>query len=399
MKRALFASIVLAASCRPPSSAVPSPASPPLAIPPATDAPLNNDAAARTISPEREIAARLSLKPRFAFGLGNDAAADFDPNKVGAYTIGPKVDIHYMYLSGFDWPEWNKPEGRYITLHVDAAKARDVVPMFTLYQAAAWGEGNLNAFNDNTFMTKYWRGVRVMLARLADSNVPVIAHIEPDLWGYFQQKRSDDPANAPVKVHELVTECADLRDDAGGFGRCIVRLARKLAPKVVIGFSASTFGAYTGGEPDAERVATYLRNVGGSNADIVIVETLDRDAGCFEAAIDPKCQRKGKFYWTDVDFTKHLAWTKTIREVTGRPLLWWQMPLGVPSNTPGGSSGHYRDNRVAYAFQNAWRFAQAGGIGAVFGEGARNQTTVKTDGGQFRDALTKYLASGGNRLN
>ena len=36
---------------------------------------------------------------------------------------------------------------------------------------------------------------------------------------------------------------------------------------------------------------------------------------------------------------------------------------------------------------------------AVFGTGAKNQTTVQTDGGQFKNALTKYLASGGNGLN
>jgi len=54
---------------------------------------------------------------------------------------------------------------------------------------------------------------------------------------------------------------------------------------------------------------------------------------------------------------------------------------------------------VQYLFANTWRFAQAGGIGAVFGTGAGNQTTVKTDGGQFENALTKYLGAGGAGLN
>ena len=344
-----------------------------------------------TVSPERAVAARLGLKPRFSIGLGNDAES-YNANDMSAYKLGVKPDIHYMYLSNLDWPEWNR--GQYITMHVEAARSRGIVPMFTLYQAATWGEKNLGAFVDPTFMTAYWRGVRIMFQRLGEANVPAIAHIEPDLWGYFQQRGS--AADIPVQVR-LVPECATLTQNVVGFGTCVVRLARKLAPKVVVGLHASTFGAYTNGRPDASKVGAYLRDAGGLDADIIVVETLDRDAGCFEAAALPQCQRKGDFYWDDADYRQHLEWVATIRNVTGKPILWWQMPLGVPSETPG-SPGRYRDNRVRYTFDNAWRFAQVGGIGAVFGEGARDQTTVRTDGGQFKDALTKYLASGGNRL-
>ncbi|HVH44276.1 MAG TPA: hypothetical protein VM925_18115 [Labilithrix sp.] len=366
---------------------------------------LGTTAEALTVSPERAVAAKLGLPARFAFGLGNDADSGYDVNKVTAYTLGPKMDIHYMYLSGLPgeggWTDWNSPSGQYVTMHVNAAKSRGVVPMFTLYQAAAWGEGNLGAFNDSNFMTKYWRGVRTMFQRLAEGNVPAIVHIEPDLWGYTQQK-GDDPAKVPMKVGALVPECTDLPANVAGFGKCIVRLSRRLSPKVVIGLSASEFGAYTNGVPDPTRVATYLNKVGGAEADIVVIETLDRDAGCFEVGTDPNCKRSGVFYWDEnnvrhPNFIDHLAWAKTVRTVTGKPLLWWQMPLGVPSDV-SGYAGKYRDNRVRYTFSHAWEFAAAGGIGAVFGTGAPNQTTAKNDGGQFKNAMTKYLASGGNGL-
>ena len=369
-----------------------------LAGPPKPQPSTSAELASAPLSPERQIAARLGLKPRLSFGLGNDAES-YDANDVSAYKLGPKVDIHYMYLSGLDWPTWNKPLGHYVTMHVDAAKTRGIVPMFTLYQAAAWGEGDLDAFQSDAFMIRYWANVRILFDRLREGGVAAIVHVEPDLWGYFQKTNGDDPRASTVRVRSLVPECASLPDDASGFGKCLVRLSRRLAPKVVIGLSASTFGAYRDGEPDPMRVGRFLRDVGGADADITVVETLDRDAGCFEAAALPKCQRKGFFYWTEAQFTAHLAWAKTIRVATGKPLLWWQTPLGVPSETPGGTAGHYRDNRVEYIFRYPWKFAQAGGIGAVFGEGARNQTTVRTDGGQFKEALTRYLASGGNRLN
>jgi len=367
----------------------------------ADDAIATTEEALTTTSPERALASKLGLKSRFSIGLGNDSNGN-DPNQASAYTLGPKLDIHYMYLSGLPgeggWTDWNSPSGQYVTMHVNAAKAKGVVPMFTLYQAAARGDGNVAAFDNTDFMTKYWRGVRVMFTRLGEAGVPAIAHIEPDLWGYLQQK-GDNPASVPMKVGALVPECSGLPSNAGGFGRCILRLGRALAPKTAIGFSSSSFGAYTNGVSDPTRIAKYLDTVSGGGSDFVVVETLDRDAGCFEAATDPNCKRSGSFYWTDADFAKHLAWAKTIRTVTGKPLLWWQLPLGVASTTKGGSSARYRDNRVQYLFSHGWQFAQAGGIGAVFGTGAVNQTTVKTDGGQFKNALTKYLASGGSGLN
>lgn len=359
------------------------------------------------MSPERALSAKLGLPSRFAIGLGNDSEGN-DPTKMSAFTLGPKFDIHYMYLSGLPgeggWTDWNQPSGQYLTNHAEAAKAQGVVPMFTLYQAAAWGENNLSAFDNTEFMTKYWRGVRTMFQRLGSFGSPAIVHIEPDLWGYTQ-KRGDDPAAVPMKVGALVPECTDLPSNVAGFGKCAVRLARRLSPKVAVGLSASQFAAFDSqGQPDPARVATYLNKVGGLEADLVVVETLDRDAGCFEKGSDANCKRSGNFYWDESNvrhpnFRDHLAWAKIIRTVTGKPLLWWQMPLGVPSDVSGGAAGKYRDNRVRYLFSHGWEFAQAGGIGAVFGTGAGNQTTVRTDGGQFKTALTKYISTGGNGLN
>lgn len=346
-------------------------------------------------SPERALAAKLGLGPTFAIGLGNDASGD-DPNAAHAYGLGQKLDIHYMYLSGLGWRTWNSPEGAYVTLIANAAKSHGVVPMFTLYQAADWGEANLGAFNDKTFMTSYWRGVRVLFEKLGAFGSPAIAHLEPDLWGYAQQIGGDDPANVPMKVGSLVPECAGMPETVAGFGKCMVKLARALAPKTVVGLSASSFGAFdNAGKSDPARIAAYLTKVGGAEADLMVVETLDRDAGCFEKGADAQCKRSGTFWWDEANvahptFHDHLAWAKAIRAGTGKPLLWWQMPLGVPSAAPGGTAGHYRDNRVRYLFGHPKEFADAGGIGAVFGTGASNQTTVKTDNNQFKSAIAGY---------
>ena len=52
----------------------------------------------------------------------------------------------------------------------------------------------------------------------------------------------------------------------------------------------------------------------------------------------------------------------------------------VASTTPGGTPGHYRDNRVSYVFSHIDEFIAVGGVGAVFGAGSVNQTDITTDG-------------------
>lgn len=241
-------------------------------------------------------------------------------------------------------------------------------------------------------MTRYWTGVRLLFTRLAAVDRPAMVHLEPDFWGFAQQESRDgDPANVPVLVRG-VAECADLPDDVSGMGRCIVRLARAIAPRVALGMHASGFGAP--GRP--KDVAAFLTRCGAREADFIVVETLDRDAGCFEAGGDPYCTRSdGPLYWdetnrTSPNFAEHFAWVRTIHERLGLPVLWWQMPLGVPSDVPGGTPKRYRDNRVKYFSEHALDFEAAGGFGVLFGVGAPNQTDLTTDGGQFARAVTEY---------
>ncbi len=324
--------------------------------------------------------------------MGNDLAADH--NEDGAYTLGVTLDLHYAYLVGLKgeggWTDWNEG-GYFVNILADVAKSKGVVPMFTLYSMAAWGEVNTATVMSSDFMSAYWSGAKILFERLGEFGDPSVVHFEPDFWGFAQQAQPD-PSAMEVQVTQHVSECADLPNTMVGMGRCLVLLARTYSPNTLVGFHASAWAS------TPEALVDYLLQIGAGEADIIVTETLDRDAGCFEAGVDPACSRNdGPWYWdetnqTSPNFHEHLAWAKTIGDGVGLPILWWQMPFGVPSDTPGGSPGAYRDNRVKYLFEHVDEFVEAGGIGAVFGVGSQNQTYITTDGGQFQDAVTNYFA-------
>jgi hypothetical protein len=327
--------------------------------------------------------------------MGNDL--DNDHDKDGAYTLGVTLDLHYAYLVGLPgeggWPDWNA-NGTFVNILTDSAKRHGVVPMFTLYAMAAHGEANVKVLVDDSFMRPYWAGAKLLFERLGAFDGPAVVHLEPDFWAYAQQQSHGDASSLPVHVKALAADCQDQPDTLAGMGKCFVVLARKYAPKTQLGFHASAWA-----DPDAAKIGAFLNSIGASDADLVVVDMLDRDAGCFEAHTDPNCQRNdGPWYWdetnmTSPNFRDHLARAKAVSDATHKPILWWQVPFGVPSTTKGGSAGKYRDNRVKYLFEHVSEFVAAGGVGAVFGTGAGNQTYITSDGDQFKTAVTKYFAA------
>jgi hypothetical protein len=328
----------------------------------------------------------------FLVGMGNDLADNHDND--GAYTLGTTVDLHYAYLSGLPtmggWPDWNA-NGGFVDIMTGTAAAHGVTPMFTLYAMAAKGDGNFAMTTDDTAMNLYWQGATLLFQRLQAFGKPAVVHFEPDFWGYAMQNSPDGTARVIVTEH--APDCAGLPDNLIGMAQCLVKIARKYAPNALVGFHASAWGG------TQDQVSQFFKTIHAASADFVVTDVLDRDAGCFEAATDPNCMRGGgPFYWdetnqTSPNFHDHLAWVTAVHQGLGLPMLWWQLPFGVPSSTPGGTAGHYRDNRVHYIFSHIAEFVAAGGLGVTFGTGAGNQTDITTDGNEFKNDVAGYFAS------
>lgn len=333
--------------------------------------------------PQSVLAAKLGKPARFLIGLGGGAPE----SSVTRQDIRPDIYDAYLVSAGpGDWTEWNSPRGAYVDVAADRAQRLGAVPMFTLYQMATNGDSNLAGLSDSVFMTRYWDNVRLMYQRIALQGRPALVTVEPDFWGYVHlQAPGGDPDRLAAKV-SINPDCHDLPDTATGVAHCVITMARTHAPKALVGLSPSRWGG-----PDIASVAAFMKKIGAGRADYVAVQTLDRDAGCFEAA-DPDCTRGGTgHYWNDVAFRTHLAEAKVYNNVIGLPLVWWQTPMGVPSGTQGGAPGHYRDNRVELFLTRTSELVAVGGVGAVFSAGAASQTTVDTDGGQFKRLSDAYL--------
>jgi hypothetical protein len=143
--------------------------------------------------------------------------------------------------------------------------------------------------------------------------------------------------------------------------------------------------------------------LGAANTDFVSIETLDRDAGFWETngggnTCSVTGGSRGAVYWDETNtslpnFSQHLRWVTALTERVGRPAIEWQTPLGVPSTTCGGTTDHWRDNRVKYFFEHVPDLVDAGIAGMAFGTGAGEQTTIATDNGQFKAKAMAYRAA------
>jgi len=351
----------------------------------------SSGSASPSSGPASTLATKLGLPSRLLVGLGSQPVSTI-------LSQGLKPDIYDQYLVGAgngDWTTWNSPAGAYVGVVASQAEQVGAIPMYTLYQMAANGDGNLADLNDSTFMTRYWSNIKLLYQQIAAYGKPAIVNLEPDFWGYAELQSNQNPTSVTALVN-INPDCASLSNDIVGVAGCLVKMARQYAPKAYVGFPLSDWGGN-----GIAQVVTFMSTVGAQHADFIVAMTLDRDAGCFEVTPLPsECARGGSgYYWdetnqTTPNFSQYLANVQQYHAGLGQlPVIWWQTPMGVPSSTPGGTPNHYRDNREDYFLKHPSELTAVGGLAVVFSAGATNQATIATDGGQYQTLSSAYLSA------
>ncbi len=221
------------------------------------------------------------------------------------------------------------------TIFVQDAKAAGMTPVFTYYQllqtrAGAGGEAQtvLANLNDTATMQKYFTDYKVMLQKAAGfSGTKVVVHVEPDLWGYIQQRSSNDNAAViPAKVAATgLSELAGLSNNAAGFARALVKLADLYAPNIILAYHMSSWGTgvdpvYADPTPDqvsalAIRAANFYKSL-GAQFDLSFAEFTDRDDG-FKASV----MGKPDAFWTALDFDNHIKWLSAYSSAVGHRVV------------------------------------------------------------------------------
>jgi hypothetical protein len=334
-------------------------------------------------SPGGSIPAALPQR----IGWGSNAW-DEDPSQDWQVNSGVPWDYVYQYIT-YGWESWG---GSFVHRFVDQAWEKGFVPMVVVYMLIGvppdCGEGGscyAQKLQNASTVEAYLDSLEIA-AQEAAGNGAVVFNLEPDFYGYMQEMSNsddrppgvqpDNPSSIPVALNK-----SGYPNNLAGFGRYMVDLIHHAAPNALVAPMTSTWA--TNSDPQSvtavqamqmgQRTAAFIDAMGGAQADLLVVEWSDRDAG---SGLRP--------WWDDSDRelprpTRAILWENALSQASHKRLLLWQVPVG--NQMLDNTCEHYQDNRAAYAFAHPRDLFDAGVIGVLFGGGAGCMTQVWTDGG------------------
>lgn len=340
------------------------------------------------------------------------------PGGAKAIARGHRVALRYQYLAGGvntaqPWTTWGE---HFVEDYVRESRSAGLVPVFTYYEIRQSLPGGTNDDEPNavlsnlvspTVMRSYWADVRELFTRLGQVGGPVVVHVEPDMWGYVQQRFGDDASTAPVSVASSgAAGLGALPDTAAGMAQAFVRLRDALAPQVTLAWHVSVWGtnrdiaisndSLAVVDALAARSSAFYRSLGAS-FDAIFSDPADRDSG-FAVAVNGAGRSA---WWSAADFTRHLRFVRGVHGGTGAPIVLWQIPLGnTLTRSVNNTWGHYQDNRPQWFLdgRRGWAHLRAtrdAGVAALLFGGGQAGDTAATDA--MRDGTTNPAPVNGNR--
>ena len=328
--------------------------------------------------------------------------------------------FRYQYLTGGantgrGW-RFVTPNGSFVKRYVRESARSRMVPVFSYFQLrpSLPGAGLVdeptavrqNSENRAT-MRAYFEDLRYFFRRARATRRRIVLQVEPDVWGYGQQRATGrvDARSVPVVVSGTgLRELAGLPDTLAGFARAVHRLRDRYARRVLLGYHLSTWG--TGVDLDRSNLpaasvsalaitaARFYRSL-GTRFDVVFAELDNRDAGYrLKVFGDPGAN------WNGADFTRHTRFLRTFSRATKRRIVLTRIPVGnTKMRSVNNTFGHFQDNRVQTLlappkYRRLRAYRRAGVIALLFGGGVPG-TTCACD--FMRDGVTNPRPINGNR--
>jgi hypothetical protein len=334
------------------------------------------------------------------FGLAND------PSDLSWMTSsGVPWAYRYQYISGGvntsgNWETWqdpSQPPGQFAIDYVTASHDAGYIPVFSWYEllqsspssGSDESDRDFSNLNDATTMASYYASFALLMQCAAQAGGTVIVQVEPDLWGYLQQRAAGgDAASLAASVASSgYSGVAGYANTAAGFGAALIHLRNVYAPNVLLAVHASMWSSgidissdtspAVNAAAEADKTAAFLMSTG--SWDLVFNDVDDHDAGWWEAQGDDSSSFT---HWWDPtnqvfpNFQRYLEWVAELHTKTGIPQVAWQVPIGNQYYlTMNNTCGHYQDNVAQYFIGHASDLYAAGLIAVLFGAGNACQTT------------------------
>ncbi|HWJ57851.1 MAG TPA: hypothetical protein VNR90_16530, partial [Vicinamibacterales bacterium] len=182
-------------------------------------------------------------------------AAD-SPGGAAALAATAPFRFRYQYLAGgvntgSGWSTWNS-NGDFPKFYIQESVAHNIVPVFTYYQllqstpgGGSESDADFGNLNNTATMTAYYNDLILFFQKAGGFPANrVVLHVEPDFWGYMEQRSTgDNAAGLPAKVSETgITALQGLPSTVAGFARAIVKLRNTYAPNVTLAYHLSVWG-------------------------------------------------------------------------------------------------------------------------------------------------------------
>lgn len=329
--------------------------------------------------------------------------------------------FRYQYLAGGvntgnGWANWNA-NGDFVRFYIQDSIANNIIPVFTYYMMYQSIPGNSMSEYDGIYanlqntstMTSYFNDLKLFYQKAgAFSDKLVVLHVDPDVWGYMQQRSSGDNATTvPAKVAATgLTDLQGLPDNISGFAKAVVKLRDLYAPNVVLGYHLSIWG--TGidiiySDPSDSQVDSLSTRSGNfynslqANFDVSFGEFTDRDAAFKQYVYGDG----GGSWYNSSDYARNLRYITKFVSVTQKRFVIWQIPFGnTKMRAMNNTWNHYQSNQVEWLLDDPTRahlqdYVNAGVIAFMFGRGA-DGATCACDANN--DGITNPAAINGNNL-
>ncbi len=345
--------------------------------------------------------------------------------------------IRWHYLSGgaatpASWTAWRNGSGSFVTAYVEESRDAQTIPFFSYYvlqetppasRRSAEPDKVVDGLSNPVVVRRVVNDIRRALQRLGRAGGPAVLQIEPDMWGYLQQRFGDDARDAPVRLKGVTRYAAGLQNDLRGFAKLVTRIRNAEAPNVLLAYPVSIFGTHKdikGSKPSEHELRTMIdRSVAfwrsaGAPFDLMTFEYANRDAG-YQIEVDGVPDDEAR--WTAADYRRHLTYVRGVLGASRRPGVLWQVPPGNTARPEmDDTPGHYTDDKVQTLLGRKGRpmlraYRDAGVAMVLFGSAFPNDTCAcvrrdeharpdgkHDDGGYLAAQVRRYVRDGPLRI-